>query len=184
MRKREKERERERERERRTKSANETNVISTSDDDDDASRIFVASCRERNKKRSVTPAFTNSFEYSLSRREDNAVCGIIGVVVVVLLLLFFFAKNGSRARKDAPLTVRNHRTMTTQTRAQKPPRVSFPRRRFGFVSVSWALPRAAMSEGDDDDGTTRLFSQQFWRGRTASLSFLREDQSRRLCSKW
>ena len=173
MRKREREKERE-----RTKSANETNVISTSDDD--ASRIFVASCRERNKKRSVTPAFTNSFEYSLSRREDNAVCGIIGVVVVVLLLFFFFAKNGSRARKDAPLTVRNHRTMTTQTRAQKPPRVSFPRRRFGFVSVSWALPRAAMSEGDDDDGTTRLFSQQR-RGRTASLSFLREDR-RRLCS--
>ena len=101
MRKREKERKRERER--RTKSANETNVISTSDDDD-ASRIFVASCRERNKKRSVTPAFTNSFEYSLSRREDNAVCGITGVVVVIvvllLLLLFFifFAKNGSLYR--------------------------------------------------------------------------------------
>ncbi len=54
MRKREREKERKREREReRTKSANETNVISTSDDD--ASRIFVASCRERNKKRSVTP---------------------------------------------------------------------------------------------------------------------------------
>ena len=101
MRKREKERERKRERERRTKSANETNVISTSDDDDDASRIFVASCRERNKKRSVTPAFPNSFEYSLSRREDNAVCGITGVVVVVIVVLFFFfffAKNGSLYR--------------------------------------------------------------------------------------
>ena len=97
MRKREKERERERERERRTKSANETNVISTSDDDD-ASRIFVASCRERNKKRSVTPAFTNSFEYSLSRREDNAVCGIIGVVVVVLLLFFFASQKMVLAR--------------------------------------------------------------------------------------
>ena len=96
MRKREKERERERERERRTKSANETNVISTSDDD--ASRIFVASCRERNKKRSVTPAFTNSFEYSLSRREDNAVCGITGVVVIIVVLFFFFAKNGSLYR--------------------------------------------------------------------------------------
>ena len=95
MRKREKERKRERER--RTKSANETNVISTSDDDD-ASRIFVASCRERNKKRSVTPAFTNSFEYSLSRREDNAVCGITGVVVIIVVLFFFFAKNGSLYR--------------------------------------------------------------------------------------
>ena len=98
MRKREKERKRERER--RTKSANETNVISTSDDDD-ASRIFVASCRERNKKRSVTPSFTNSFEYSLSRREDNAVCGITGVVVVVIVVFFFFfffAKNGSLYR--------------------------------------------------------------------------------------
>ena len=95
MRKREKERKRETER--RTKSANETNVISTSDDDD-ASRIFVASCRERNKKRSVTPAFPNSFEYSLSRREDNAVCGITGVVVVVVVFFFFFAKNGSLYR--------------------------------------------------------------------------------------
>ena len=158
-------RKRERERE-RTKSANETNVISTSDD---ASRIFVASCRERNKKRSVTSAFTNSFEYSLSRREDNAVCAIIGVVVV-LLFFFFFAKNGSRARKDAPLTVRNHRTMRTKTRAQM--RVSFPR--FGVYVSSPPRTRAAMSEGDDD-GTTRLFLK---RRRTASLS--REDH-RRLC---
>ena len=176
MRKREREKERKRERENKKRERNERHF-------NERRRRLTYFCRfmSRAKQKAVCyPAFTNSFEYSLSRREDNAVCGIIGVVVVVLLLFFFFAKNGSRARKDAPLTVRNHRTMTTQTRAQKPPRVSFPRRRFGFVSVSWALPRAAMSEGDDDDGTTRLFSQQR-RGRTASLSFLREDR-RRLCS--